>query len=60
MQAWNVYLNGKNIDTVFFSKSTTAAEVYDSLVRHRPSALVRHDSYNPNIKVRRNNLVKNG
>lgn len=52
MQAWNVYLNDKNIDTVFFAKSSTAADVRD--------ALINHDGYDHQITVRRNNLVRNG
>jgi hypothetical protein len=47
MQAWNVYLNGKLIDTVFFSKLTDKWTVWDSLVNH--------DSYDMHINVRRNN-----
>ena len=49
--AWNVYLNGKLIDTVFFSSNCdggakiTQEDVYDSLVNH--------DGYNPNIVVKR-------
>jgi len=52
MQAWNVYLNGKNIDTVFFAKSSAAADVRD--------ALINHDGYDQQIAVRRNNLVRIG
>lgn len=42
-QAYNVYLNGKLIDTVFYDKSFTAEEVRDSLISH--------DGYNPHIRV---------
>ena len=46
-QAWNVYLNGKLIDTVFFVPSMDAGDVKRSLVDH--------DGYDPAIVVRRNN-----
>jgi hypothetical protein len=47
--AWNVYLNGKLIDTVFYSAGAkvTADEVKRSLVNH--------DGYDPGIVVRRSN-----
>lgn len=45
MQAWNVYLYGKNINTVYFNKGIDQKYVYDSLVNH--------DGFNPNIKVRK-------
>jgi len=47
MIAFNVYLNNKLIDTVFYSKSAnvTIEEVYDSLVNH--------DGYDHRIIVRR-------
>jgi hypothetical protein len=45
MKAFNVYLNGKKIDTVFASDRDTAADVKQSLVDH--------DGYNPNIRVTR-------
>ena len=50
-QAWNVYLNGKLIDTVFYNThcdggaKITAEEVKKSLVDH--------DGYNPAIVVRK-------
>lgn len=44
MYAWNVYLHGKWIDTVFFTKDCDADYVY--------RALVDHDGYNSGIKVR--------
>ena len=40
---WNVYLNGKLIDTVFFDKDCDKDYVY--------KALVNHDGYNPSIVV---------
>lgn len=43
MYAWNVYLHGKWIDTVFFMKDCDADYVYH--------ALVEHDGYNTGIKV---------
>ena len=51
--AWNVYLRGKLIDTVFYSASAkvTADEVYRSLVNH--------DGYDPGIRVSRARSKKN-
>ena len=46
-QAWNVYLNGKRIDTIFCDNDIEADSVKDSLVNH--------DNYDPNINVRRDN-----
>jgi hypothetical protein len=45
MQAFDVYLNGKNIDTVFYTKGFTADEVRQSLINH--------DGYNLNIVVKK-------
>lgn len=45
MKAWDVWLNGRCIDTVFFDEDISADEVYRSLVNH--------DGYNPGIEVRR-------
>jgi hypothetical protein len=45
--AWNVYLRGKNIDTVFYSP--TAKVTADEVKR----SLVNHDGYDPAITVRR-------
>lgn len=44
--AWNVYLNGKWIDTVFYTPDCDREYV--------KSSLVNHDGYNPNITLRRN------
>jgi hypothetical protein len=44
-QAWNVYLRGRLIDTVFFDRTCDA-----DYVRR---ALVGHDGYDPAITVRR-------
>jgi len=41
---WDVYLNGKLIDTVWYEKGCTAEYVKDGLVNH--------DGYNPAIKVK--------
>lgn len=48
--AFNVYLNGKKIDTVFYDRtpSDTIAESEDDVKR----SLINHDGYNPNIVVR--------
>ena len=43
--AWNVYLNGKLIDTVWFDADCDADYVY--------RALVNHDGYDLRIMVRR-------
>lgn len=44
MQAWDVYLNGKLIDTVF-------ATGYDAEEMRR--SLINHDGYDPAITVHR-------
>lgn len=49
MQAWNVYLDGRWIDTVFYSSKATRDYVLDSLVDH--------DGYDPEITVRRKNKI---
>lgn len=49
MQAWNVYLSGRRIDTVFFSYQSTRDWVL--------SALIDHDAYDPAITVRRSNKI---
>lgn len=46
-QAWDVFLNGKKIDTVFFTPDCDRDYVYRSLVGH--------DGYDARIVVRRNN-----
>lgn len=43
--AWNVYLNGKKIDCVFYSEGCDASYVKQSLINH--------DGYDANIRVRR-------
>jgi hypothetical protein len=43
MFAYDVYLNGKNIDTVFFSHSNSVDEVREGLINH--------DGYDPCIEV---------
>ena len=45
MVAWNVYLNGKEIDTVFYTKECDAEYVRASLINH--------DGYDTRIVVRR-------
>jgi hypothetical protein len=45
MQAWDVFLNGKWLDTVFFDKGCDK----DYVLR----ALVGHDGYDPCITVRK-------
>ena len=48
-QAWNVYKNGKKVDTVFFDNDLDKEYVLDSLISH--------DNYNPDIDVRKNNTI---
>ena len=45
MNAWNVYLNGKRIDMVFYTVDQTAEDVRKSLIAH--------DGYDARITVRR-------
>lgn len=45
MQAWNVYLRGKLIDTVFYNRDCDAEYVRASLIDH--------DGYDARITVRR-------
>lgn len=45
MREWNVFLNDKYINTVFFEKGCSHSYVKKSLIEH--------DGYNPNIKVTR-------
>jgi hypothetical protein len=42
---WNVYLNGRVIDSVFFDKDCDEWYV--------KRALINHDGYNPSIQVRK-------
>lgn len=50
MNAWNVYLKGRLIDTLFCGKSVTADEVY--------RGLVHHDGYESGIVVRKRRTKK--
>jgi hypothetical protein len=43
-RAFTVYLNGKEIDTVFWVRTATVDEVKRSLINH--------DGYDPNIVVK--------
>jgi hypothetical protein len=45
MQAFDVYLNGKLIDTVFYTKGFDAEEVKKSLIDH--------DGYDPEIEIKK-------
>ncbi len=45
MIAWNVYLHGRLINTVFYLPSANQADVREGLIDH--------DGYNPSIKVYR-------
>ena len=44
MKAWNVYLNNRIINTVFYTATCDRDYVYDGLVNH--------DGYDSRIKVR--------
>lgn len=48
MLAYNVYLNGKCIDTVFSTESGTITERCESVKR----SLINHDIYDPCIEVK--------
>ena len=49
---FNVYLNGKHLDTVFYNmKSWKRKDLEDKEDVRR--ALINHDGYHPNITVRR-------
>jgi len=43
MVAWNVYLNGRLIDTVFYDKNCDREYI--------KSGLINHDGYDPRIQV---------
>ena len=45
MIAWNVYLRGRRIDTIFYQPDYTADEIR--------RALIGHDGYDPAIKVKK-------
>lgn len=45
MNAWNVYLHGKLIDTVFFNRDCDSEYIRKSLINH--------DGYNDAIVVRK-------
>ena len=47
-QMWNVYLNGKKIDSVFYDADLDADYVKDGLINH--------DNYNSRINVRRGKM----
>lgn len=44
MCVWDVFLNGKKINTVFYNNGISAEDVKKSLVEH--------DGFNTNIKVK--------
>jgi len=43
--AWNIYLMGKKIDTVYYDKNCDSQYVKESLINH--------DGYHPNIEVKK-------
>ena len=45
MSTYNIYLNGKKINTVFYPEGTESSYVYDGLVNH--------DGYDQDIKIRK-------
>ena len=50
MQAFDVYLNRKNIDTVFYSDSVKVDK------EEVKKSLVDHDGYDPAINVRKHRI----
>ena len=48
MQAFNVYLNRKCIDTVFYSGLIGTRKEREESVKH---SLINHDGYDPEIRV---------
>lgn len=44
-RAWKVFMDGKKVDTVYFTSGHTAAEV--------KSSLIEHDGFAPDIVVKR-------
>lgn len=50
MTAWDVYLNRKRIDTIFYTADQTAEDVRRSLINH--------DGYDPGITVRKRRFKK--
>jgi hypothetical protein len=43
MKAWEVFLNGRHVDTVFFDDDCDKEYVLQSLIEH--------DGYNPQIRI---------
>ena len=52
MQGFKVYLDGKHIDTVFYTVGNTAEDVKNSLINH--------DGYDYRIVVKKERRRKNG
>jgi hypothetical protein len=50
-QAWNVYLDGKLIDTVFYTVRADGGAIQTA--EDVKKSLVEHDAYNPSIVVRK-------
>ena len=48
---WDVYLNGKIIDSLYCDKNCDEWSIKDGLINH--------DNYHPNIKIRRRKINKN-
>jgi len=46
MRSWDVFLEGRKIDTVFYVNNVEAEEIKESLINH--------DNYNPDIEVKEN------
>ena len=49
MKAYNVYMNGRKIDTVFWVDNSTSEEVKRNLIDH--------DGYDPSINVRQSHSL---
>jgi hypothetical protein len=50
MEAFDVFLNGRCVDTVFFTRN--AGQTNQDTVDEVRLSLVNHDGYNPGIEVR--------
>ena len=53
MEAYNVYLNGEKIDTVFYSTGSHANDTKAEAEADVKRSLVNHDGYSSGIVVKR-------
>ena len=54
MESFDVYLNGKHIDTVFYSTGHHAGDKKEDAEEDVKRSLVGHDGYSPDIVVKMN------